>query len=141
MRTIKNLLRDWLQISEEKFHSEAELIRIRGRINDLESQLDNAEYHIQELKRASENFEYLIEEKVSVDDIEEHIEDNISYDTIKDNVFDLVMEEIDNRDTLKELISAEVENFTSTAEAQGYPADITDIVEDVVEELINKLRA
>jgi hypothetical protein len=140
MGKIKNLLRDWLQISEEKFHLEAELIRIRGRIDGLESQLDNAEYHIEELKRVSGNLEYLIEEKVSVDDIEEHIEDNISYDTIKDNVFDLVMEEIENRDTLKELVKSEIDELSLDIDTQHSPVDIEEITEDIVERLVERLR-
>jgi hypothetical protein len=140
MGKIKNLLRDWLQISEEKFHLEAELIRIRGRINGLESQLDNAEYHIEELKRVSGNLEYLIEEKVSVDDIEEHIEDNISYDTIKDNVFDLVMEEIENRDTLKELVKSEIDEISLDIDTHRNTVDIEEITEDIVERLVARLR-
>lgn len=141
MRKIKNLLRDWLEISEDKFHLDAELIKMRNKIDSLEGQLGDAEYYIEELKRATGDLEYTLEDKVSTWDIEEYVEDAISYDTITDSVFDLVMQEIENRDTLQELVKSEIENFTSTTEAQGYPVDITEIVEDVVEELVNKLRA
>ena len=90
--------------------------------------------------------EYDIDDRIrdvayyAIDDIKNDLEDDMDYSEIADTVFDLVMQEIENRDTLKELVSAEIEGFTNTTEAQGYP-DITEIVEDVVEELINKLRA
>lgn len=149
MRKIKNLLRDWLEISEDKFHLDAELIRMRNKIDSLEDKLSNLDDKVSDL-------EYNLEEKVSeydvgdivrdiayyeIDDIKTDLEDVMDYDVVSDTVFDLVMQEIENRDTLRELVKTEAENFTSTTEAQGYPADITEIVEDVVEELINKLRA
>ena len=149
MRKIKNLLRDWLEISEDKFHLDAELIRMRNKIDSLEDKLSSLEDKVSDL-------EYSLEEKVSewdvgdivrdiayydIDDIKTDLDGDMDYSEITDNVFDLVMTEIENRDTLQELVRTEAENFTSTTEAQGYPADITEIVEDVVEELINKLRA
>jgi hypothetical protein len=58
-----------------------------------------------------------------------------------DTVFDLVMEEIENRDTIQELVEAKLEslNYKGGNNTSAYQ-DITEIVEDVVEELINKLR-
>lgn len=142
MRKIKNLLRDWLEISEDKFHLDAELIRMRNKIDSLESQLGDAEYHIEDLKRTAGDLEYTVEDKVSTWDIEEYVEDAISYDTITDSVFDLVMQEIENRDTLQELVENKLEALTDEGRNNtGVYPDITEIVEDVVEELINKLRA
>jgi len=79
------------------------------------------------------------DEAITPNDIDEHID----YEQIYDNVFDLVMREIENRDTLKELVSAEVESFTSTTEAQGYPVDvdINEIVEEVIEAVVRKLQS
>ena len=48
---------------------------------------------------------------------------------------------INGRFGVSKFVKGEIENFTSTTEEQGYPVDITAIVEDVVEQLINKLRA
>ncbi len=153
MRKIKNLLRDWLEISEDKFHLDAELIRMRNKIESLESKLEDS---VRNLEDKVSDVEYSVEEKVSewdvgdivrdiayydIDDISNDLEGNMDYSEITDNVFDLVMQEVENRDTLQMLVKTEIENFTSTTESQGYPVDITEIVEDVVEELINKLRA
>jgi len=40
-------------------------------------------------------------------------------------------------------VSAEVESFTSTTEAQGYPVDvdINEIVEEVIEAVVRKLQS
>lgn len=153
MRKIKNLLRDWLEISEDKFHLDAELIRMRNKIESLESKLEDS---VRNLEDKVSDVEYSVEEKVSewdvgdivrdiaycdIDDINNDLEGVWAFDLAADQVFDLVMQEVENRDTLQMLVKTEIENFTSTTESQGYPVDITEIVEDVVEELINKLRA
>ena len=75
MRKIKSFLRDWLEISEDKFHLDAELIKMRNKIDSLESQLGDAEYHIEDLKRTAGDLEYTVEDKVSTWDIEEYVED------------------------------------------------------------------
>lgn len=154
MRKIKNLLRDWLEISEDKFHLDAELIRIRNNAEGLESKIEDS---LSNFEDKISDLEYNIEEKVSnwevedivrdvayydIDDIKNDLDIDIDYEEITDNVFDLVMQEIENRDTLKELVSTEIENHTHTTEAQGYPVDvdINEIVEEVVESLIEKLR-
>ncbi len=146
---MKNVLRDWLGINEEKFALEVQLNTLQKKLDELDEKYSDVDDKVESLK-------YEVEDKVSewdlddrireiayydIDDIKSDLDEDMDYSEITDNVFDLVMQEIENRDTLKELISAEVENFTSTTEAQGYPADINEIVEDVVEELINKLRA
>jgi hypothetical protein len=140
MGKIKNLLRDWLQISEDKFHLEAELIRMRNNIESLELRIEDAEYHIEDLKRTVGDLEYTVEDKVSTWDIEEHIEDTISYDTITDNVFDLVMTEIENRDTLQELVKSEIDALSLDIDTQHNPVDIEEITEDIVERLVARLR-
>lgn len=154
MRKIKNFLRDWLEISEDKFHLDAELIRMRNKIDSLESQLEDS---VSNLEDKVSDIEYSVEEKVSnwdvedivrdiayhdIDDIKTDLDSVFDYDEVKDIVFDLVMDEIENRDTLKELVSTEVENHTHTTEEQGYPVDVdvNEIAEEVLELLIEKLK-
>jgi hypothetical protein len=154
MRKIKNLLRDWLEISEDKFHLDAELIRMRNKIDSLESQLEDS---VKNFEDKISDVEYTLEDKVSnwdvedivrdtayhdIDDIKTDLEGVFDYDEVKDIVFDLVMDEIENRDTLKELVSTEVENHTHTTEEQGYPVDVdvNEIAEEVLELLIEKLK-
>lgn len=147
MRKIKSFLRDWLEISEDKFHLDAELIRMRNNTDRLE----------REMAEQVSDLEYKIEEKVSnwdvedivrdvayydIDDIKNDLDEDMDYSEITDSVFDLVMQEIENRDTLKELVSTEVENHTHTTEEQGYPVDVdvNEIAEEVLELLIEKLK-
>jgi len=112
--------------------------------SDTESQLSSLEYEIEE-KVAQYDVEEMIRDEAycDIDDIKNDLDIDIDHNEITDNVFDLVMREIENRDTLKELVSAEVESFTSTTEAQGYPVDvdINEIVEEVIEAVVRKLQS
>lgn len=154
---MKKLVRRWLGIDQEvyvltsehevlykKFHaldaSYCELDeKVDNFISDTESQLSSLEYEVEERVTRWDVEDMIRDEAITSDDIDEHID----YEQIYDNVFDLVMREIENRDTLKELVSAEVESFTSTTEAQGYPVDvdINEIVEEVIEAVVRKLQS
>ena len=151
---MKNVLRDWLGINEEKFALEVQLNKLQQKLDYLEDKYTEVDGKAENLDSEVSNMKYELEDKISeydiddrirdvayydIDDIKNDLEEDMDYSEIADTVFDLVMQEIENRDTLKELVSAEIEGFTNTTEAQGYPA-ITEIVEDVVEQLINKLR-
>ena len=152
---MKNVLRDWLGINEEKFALEVQLNKLQQKLDYLDVSCEQINDKLDSLDTEVSNMKYELEDKISeydiddrirdvayydIDDIKNDLEEDMDYSEIADTVFDLVMREIENRDTLKALVSAEIEGFTNTTEAQGYP-DITEIVEDVVEELINKLRA
>ena len=113
-------------------------------ISDTESQLSSLEYEVEERVSRWDVEEMIRDEAYcDIDDIKNDLDIEIDHDEITDNVFDLVMREIENRDTLKELVSAEVESFTSTTEAQGYPVDvdINEIVEEVIEAVVRKLQS
>ena len=154
---MKKLVRRWLGIDQEVYvlTSEHELLykkfhtldasyceldeKFYNFISDTESQLSSLEYEVEERVTRWDVEDMIRDEAITSDDIDEHID----YEQIYDNVFDLVMREIENRDTLKELVSAEVESFTSTTEAQGYPVDvdINEIVEEVIEAVVRKLQS
>ena len=154
---MKNVLRDWLGINEDKFALEVQLNKLQQKLDyldasyaDVDDKLDNLESEVSDMK-------YEVEDKPTYSEAEElvrdlaycdieyvksDLEDDMDYSEITDNVFDLVMQEIENRDTLQELVEAKLEALTDEGRNNtgAYP-DITEIVEDVVEELINKLRA
>ena len=151
---MKNVLRDWLGINEEKFALEVQLNKLQQKLDYLEDKYTEVDGKAENLDSEVSNMKYELEDKISeydiddrirdvayydIDDIKNDLEEDMDYSEIADTVFDLVMQEIENRDTLKELVSAEIDGFTNKTEAQGYP-DITEIVEDVVELLIVKLR-
>jgi len=153
---MKNVLRDWLGINEEKFALEVQLNTLQKKLDELDEKYKDADSRIYDLDGSLSELKYEVEDKVSewdlddrirdiayydIDDIKNDLDEDMDYSEVTDTIFDLVMQEIENRDTLMELVKGEIENFTSTTEEQGYPVDITAIVEDVVEQLINKLRA
>ena len=153
---MKNVLRDWLGINEEKFALEVQLNTLQQKLDYLDASYADVDDKVESLDGSLSELKYEVEDKVSewdlddrvrdiayydIDDIKNDLNIEVDYEEVTDTIFDLVMQEIENRDTLMELVKGEIENFTSTTEEQGYPVDITAIVEDVVEQLINKLRA
>jgi len=153
---MKNVLRDWLGINEEKFALEVQLNTLQQKLDYLDASYADVDDKVEGLDGSLSELKYEVEDKVSeydlddrvrdiaycdIDDIKNDLNIEVDYEEVTDTIFDLVMQEIENRDTLMELVKGEIENFTSTTEEQGYPVDITAIVEDVVEQLINKLRA
>jgi chromosome segregation ATPase len=147
---MKNVLRDWLGINEEKFALEVQLNTLQKKLDELDEKYTDVDDKVDSLK-------YEVEDKVSEWDLDDRIRDIAYYDIddiksdldsdtdnseIVDTVFDLVIQEIEHRDTIQELVEQKLEAMTNEArESEGTPLDITEIVEDVVEELINKLRA
>jgi|TARA_R100000479_G_C6334492_1_gene182886 hypothetical protein len=153
---MKKLVRRWLGVDEE-----AKLLYVLTNENaNLKEQLSTLEDKFDVLESDTENqlneLQYEIDERVlrwdveemirneaycDIDDIKNDLDIEVDHNQIMDNVFDLVMQEIENRDTLRELVSAEVESFTSTTEAQGYPVDvdINEVVQEVLSVLVEKL--
>ena len=153
---MKNVLRDWLGINEEKFALEVELQKMQQKLDylyasreDVDDKLDNLDTEVSNMKYELEDkiSEYDIDDRIrdiaycDVDDIKSDIEDDMDNSEVVDTVFDLVMQEIEHRDTIQELVEAKLESLTDEGRNNtgAYP-DITEIVEDVVEQLINKLR-
>ena len=154
---MKNVLRDWLGINEEKFALEVQLNTLQQKLDELDEKYTDADSRIYDLDGSLSELKYEVEDKVSdydlddrvrdiaycdIDDIKGDIDIEVDYEEVTDTVFDLVMQEIENRDTLQEFVDKKLEALTDEGRNNtgAYP-DITEVVEDVVEELINKLRA
>ena len=154
---MKNVLRDWLGINEEKCALEVQLNKIQQKLDYLEDKYTEVDGKAENLDSEVSNMKCELEDKISeydiddrirdvayydIDDIKNDLEEDMDYSEIADTVFDLVMQEIENRDTIQELVEAKLESLTDEGRNNtgAYP-DITEIVEDVVEQLINKLRA
>jgi len=153
---MKNVLRDWLGINEEKFALEVQINKLQQKLDYLEDKYTEVDSKAENLDSEVSNMKYELEDKISeydiddrirdvayydIDDIKNDLEEDMDYSEIADTVFDLVMQEIENRDTIQELVEQKLEALTDEGRNNtgAYP-DITEIVEDVVEELINKLR-
>jgi hypothetical protein len=154
---MKNVLRDWLGINEEKFALEVQLNKLQQKLDYLDASYADVDDKVDNLESEVSDVKYEVEDKPTYSEAEElvrdlaycdieyvksDLEDEMDYSEITDNVFDLVMQEIENRDTIQELVEHKLEALTDEGRNNtgAYP-DITEIVEDVVEELINKLRA
>jgi len=154
---MKNVLRDWLGINEEKFALEVKLNKLQGELDRLEFICEAVDDKAEGLDGSLSELKYEVEDKVSewdlddrirdiayydIDDIKSDLDSNTDNSEIVDTVFDLVIQEIEHRDMIQELVEQKLEAMTNEArESEGTPLDITEVVEDVVEELINKLRA
>lgn len=154
---MKNVLRDWLGINEEKFALEVQLNKLQQKLDYLDASYADVDDKVENIDSEVSDMKHELEDKVSeydvsdivrdvayydIDDIKNDLDVDTDYSEIADTVFDLVMQEIENRDTLQELVEQKLEALTDEGRSNtgAYP-DITEIVEDVVEELINKLRA
>ena len=154
---MKNVLRDWLGINEEKFALEVQLKKLQQKLDYLDASYADVDDKVDNLDSEVSDMKYEVEDKINysdaedivrdtaycdIDDINNDLDVDTDYSEIADTVFDLVMQEIENRDTLQELVENKLEALTDEGRNNtgAYP-DITEIVEDVVEELINKLRA
>jgi len=154
---MKNVLRDWLGINEEKFALEVQLNTLQQKLDYLDASYADVDDKVEGLDGSLSELKYEVEDKVSeydlddrvrdiaycdIDDIKGDIDIEVEYEEVTDTVFDLVMQEIQNRDTLQELVETKLEALTDEGRNNtgAYP-DIAEVVEDVVEELINKLRA
>ena len=139
---MKNVLRDWLGINEEKFALEVQLNTLQKKLDELDDKYSDVDDKVESLKYEVEDkvSEYDLDDRIreiayyDIDDIKNDLDEDMDYSEITDNVFDLVMQEIEDRDTLQELVEAKLETLTGV-----YP-NIAEIVEDVVEQLINKLK-
>ena len=154
---MKNVLRDWLGINEEKFALEVQLNTLQQKLDHLDALYEDVDDKLNSIDSEVSDMKYEVEDKPTYSEAEElvrdtaycdieyiksDLEDEMDYSEITDTVFDLVMQEIQNRDTLQELVETKLEVLTDEGRNNtgAYP-DITEVVEDVVEELINKLRA
>ena len=154
---MRNVLRDWLGINEEKFALEVQLNTLQKKLDYLDASYADVDEKVDNLDSEVSDMKYEVEEKINYSDVEDIVRDtaycdiddinndldvDTDYSEIADTVFDLVMQEIENRDTLQELVEQKLEALTDEGRNNtgAYP-DITEVVEDVVEELINKLRA
>ena len=155
---MKNVLRDWLGINEEKFALEVQLNTLQQKLDYLYASHEDIDEKVEGLDGSLSELKYEVEDKVSdydlddrirdiayydIDDIKNDLNLEVDFEEAADTVFDLVMQEIENRDTLQEFVEKKLEELTeeSRSNVGTQPVDITEVVEDVVEKLINKLRA
>lgn len=136
---MKNVLRDWLGINEEKYQLELEIDRLRVDLANKDADLND---ELQDLRGELENIEYKIDDKVEQSDLEDSIQEEIDYESISDSVFDLVMEEIKNRDTLQSLVEDKLNAMADEGRGSGgeySDSMVTSIIEDVTDEVMEKI--
>ena len=142
---MKNVLRDWLGINEEKFALEVQLNKLQQKLDyldasyaDVDDKVENIDSEVSDMKNELEDkvSEYDVSDIVrdvayyDIDDIKNDLGEDMDYSEITDTVFDLVMQEIENRDTLQELVEQKLESLTDEGRNNtgAYP-DITEVVE------------
>tara|TARA_B110000879_G_C10811396_1_gene370497 strand:+ start:81 stop:563 length:483 start_codon:yes stop_codon:yes gene_type:complete len=160
---MKNVLRDWLGINEEKYQLELEIDRLRVDLANKDANLEGLDDELQDLRGELETIKYEVEDKITYSDAEELVRDlaycdieyvkndlegEMDYSEMTDKVFDLVMEEIKNRDTLQSLVEDKLNAMADEGRGSGgdysdsmVTSIIEDVTDDVMEKIIYKLRA
>ena len=139
---MKNVLRDWLGINEEKYQLELEIDRLRVDLANKDANLEGLDDELQDLRGELETIEYRMDDKVEQSDLEDSIQEEIDYESISDSVFDLVMEEIKNRDTLQSLVEDKLNAMADEGRGSGgeySDSMVTSIIEDVTDEVMEKI--
>ena len=139
---MKNVLRDWLGINEEKYQLELEIDRLRVDLANKDANLEGLDDELQDLRGELETIEYKMDDKVEQSDLEDSIQEEIDYESISDSVFDLVMEEIKNRDTLQSLVEDKLNAMADEGRGSGgeySDSMVTSIIEDVTDEVMEKI--
>lgn len=139
---MKNVLRDWLGINEEKYQLELEIDRLRVDLANKDANLEGLDDELQDLRGELETIEYRMDDKVEQSDLEDSIQEEIDYESISDSVFDLVMEEIKNRDTLQSLVEDKLNAMADESRGSGgeySDSMVTSIIEEVTDEVMEKI--
>lgn len=139
---MKNVLRDWLGINEEKYQLELEIDRLRVDLANKDANLEGLDDELQDLRGELETIEYRMDDKVEQSDLEDSIQEEIDYESISDSVFDLVMEEIKNRDTLQSLVEDKLNTMADEGRGSGgeySDSMVTSIIEEVTDEVMEKI--
>lgn len=139
---MKNVLRDWLGINEEKYQLELEIDRLRVDLANKDANLEGLDDELQDLRGELETIEYRMDDKVEQSDLEDSIQEEIDYESISDSVFDLVMEEIKNRDTLQSLVEDKLNAMADEGRGSGgeySDSMVTSIIEEVTDEVMEKI--
>jgi hypothetical protein len=153
MKKMKMSIVKWLGIYETMLQLELENERLESKLIDLETQL--------------EDFESSLSEKMSSWDVEDMINDNKEYidmydynDEIHSIIDDYVsegnlssaisagveqeMSVLADSDTLREMISIELDNHPALHTDNDIPDnttwDMNEIIQEVIEELVNRLK-
>lgn len=152
MKKVKMSIVKWLGIHQEILQLELENERLQSKVYDLESNLDSLESEIGE-KMSSWDVEDMINENEKyldmhdyTDEIESIIRDYVDDGNINDAISVQVESEISvlaDGDTLRELVSHEVDNHPALNTDNDSPDnttwDMNEIVQEVLSELVERL--
>jgi len=152
MKKVKMSIVKWLGIHQEILQLELENERLQSKLYDLESNLDNLESEIGE-KMSSWDVEDMISDNnryIDMDDYTDEIE-SIIRDYVDDgNINDAISVQVDSEisaladsDTLRELVSHELDNHPALSADNDSPDnttwDMNEIVQEVLSELVERL--
>ena len=160
---MKNVLRDWLGINEEKLALETQLNKLQQKMDYLDASYSDVDDKVDNLESEVSDIKYEVEDKITysdagdivrdiaycdIDDIKNDLDSEMDYSEMTDKVFDLVMEEIKNRDTLQSLVEDKLNAMADEGRGSGgdysdsmVTSIIEDVTDDVMEKIIYKLRA
>ena len=154
---MKNVLRNWLGINEEKLALETQLNKLQQKMDYLDASYSDVDDKVDNLESEVSDIKYEVEDKITYSDAEELVRDlaycdieyvkndlegEMDYSEMTDKVFDLVMEEIKNRDTLQSLVEDKLNAMADERRGSGgeySDSMVTSIIEDVTDEVMEKI--
>ena len=154
---MKNVLRNWLGINEEKIALETQLNKLQNKLDYLDASYSDVDDKVDNLESEVIDIKYEVEDKITYSDAEELVRDlaycdiedvkndldsEMDYSEMTDKVFDLVMEEIEKRDTLQSLVEDKLNAMADEGRGSGgeySDSMVTSIIEDVTDEVMEKI--
>lgn len=153
MKKMKMSIVKWLGIYETMLQLELENERLESKLIDLESNLDDFENSLSE-KMSSWDVEDMINDNKEYidmydynDEIHSIIDDYVSEGNLSSAISAGVEQEMSvlaDSDTLREMISIELDNHPALHTEDDTPDnttwDMNEIIQEVIEELVNRLK-
>jgi hypothetical protein len=153
MKKMKMSIVKWLGIYETMLQLELENERLQAKVIDLESNLDDFENSLSE-KMSSWDVEDMINDNKEYidmydynDEIHSIIDDYVSEGNLSSAISAGVEQEMSvlaDSDTLREMISIELDNHPALHTDNDIPDnttwDMNEIIQEVIEELVNRLK-
>lgn len=146
MKKFKVNIMKWLGMYDRMVQLELEIAHLQSKIDDQEMSIDSLESDMGEKVESYEINDYVeIDMDNHIYEIEEIIEDwsRGSLSGILDERMDILLEKLANEDTIREIVSRELDNHplldSINNDTENTTWDMNEIVQEVLSELVERL--
>lgn len=146
MKKFKVNIMKWLGMYDRMVQLELEIAHLQSKVDDQEMSIDSLESDMGEKVESYEINDYVeIDMDNHIYEIEEIIEDwsRGSLSGILDERMDILLEKLANEDTIREIVSRELDNHplldSINNDTENTTWDMNEIVQEVLSELVERL--